>query len=59
MRLFKLLLSLFFIILCLSCNTAKLSVADQQFNNGDYFKAVNQYKNIYAKILISFALLLV
>ena len=32
-----------------SCNTAKLSTADQQFDRGEYFAAAATYRKVYNK----------
>lgn len=42
-----LLFILFFI--AVSCNTAKLSTADAQFDRGEYFQAANTYRKVYNK----------
>ncbi|MEG1616655.1 MAG: OmpA family protein [Bacteroidales bacterium] len=40
---------LFFLLLTLSCNTAKLSTADAQFDRGEYFAAAATYRKVYNK----------
>ena len=36
-------------MLCLSCNTVKLSTAMEEYGNGEYFKASQSFKTLYKK----------
>ena len=42
-------LTSFLILFLSSCNTAKLSTAEQQFSRGEYFAAANTFRKVYNK----------
>ena len=49
MNKFFILSSVLFILLAASCNTAKLSTAEAQYDRGEYFQAANTFRKVYNK----------
>lgn len=39
-----------FVVLCASCGSAKLSVANEQYERGEYFEAAQTYRKVYNKL---------